>query len=33
MTINGMNQNFGIRGINSSNFTLEYSTVSGTNGD
>src|SRR5258705_10312504 len=32
MTINGTNQNHGIRGINSSNFTLEFSTVTGTNG-
>ena len=33
MTINGTNQNFGIRGVGVSNFTLEYSTVSGSNGD
>lgn len=33
ITINGTNQNHGIRGINgNSGFTLEYSTVSGTNG-
>ena len=33
MTINGTNQNFGIRGTNVNNFTLEFSTVTGTNGD
>jgi hypothetical protein len=33
MTINGVNQNFGIRGVNVTDFTLEYSTVSGANGD
>ncbi len=32
MTLNGTNQNHGIRGINSSNFTMEFSTVTGTNG-
>jgi hypothetical protein len=32
MTINGTNQNFGIRGLAVNGFTLEYSTVSGTNG-
>jgi hypothetical protein len=32
MTINGTNQNFGIRGLVVNNFTLEYSTVGGTNG-
>src|SRR5258705_221313 len=32
MTINGTNQNHGIRGINASTFTLEFSTVTGTNG-
>ncbi len=32
MTINGTNQNFGIRGFRVNNFTLEYSTVGGTNG-
>ena len=32
MTINGANENHGIRGLGSSNFTLEYSTVSGANG-
>jgi hypothetical protein len=32
MTINGTNQNFGIRGFRVNNFTLEYSTVNGTNG-
>ena len=32
MTISGTNQNFGIRGITVSNFTMEYSTVTGTNG-
>jgi hypothetical protein len=33
VTINGANQNHGIRGINgNSGFTLEFSTVSGTNG-
>lgn len=32
MLINGTNQNHGIRGIAVSNFTLEYSTVTGTNG-
>jgi hypothetical protein len=31
--INGTNQNFGIRGVNTSNFTLEFSTVTGTNGN
>lgn len=30
--VNGTNQNHGIRGVNSSNFTLEFSTVTGTNG-
>ncbi len=33
MTINGTNQNFGIRGISVTTFNLEYSTVSGTNGN
>jgi len=33
MTINGTNQNFGIRGTNVNNFTLEFSKVTGTNGD
>jgi hypothetical protein len=34
MTINGTNQNDGIRGVNgNSGFTLEYSTVNGTNGN
>jgi hypothetical protein len=32
MTINGTNQNFGIRGFSVDGFTLEYSTVNGTNG-
>src|SRR5205814_410834 len=32
MTNNGTNQNFGIRGTGVTNFTLEYSTVSGING-
>jgi hypothetical protein len=32
MTINGTNQNYGIRGLTVNNFTLEYSTVGGTNG-
>jgi hypothetical protein len=32
MTINGTNQNYGIRGNLVTNFTLEYSTVSGANG-
>ncbi|MFT3743531.1 MAG: Ig-like domain repeat protein [Pyrinomonadaceae bacterium] len=32
MTINGTNQNFGIRGTSVSGFTLEYSTVGGSNG-
>jgi methionine-rich copper-binding protein CopC len=32
MTINGTNQNFGIRGFAVNNFTLEFSTVNGTNG-
>jgi VCBS repeat-containing protein len=32
MTITGTNQNFGIRGTGVNGFTLEYSTVSGTNG-
>lgn len=32
MTINGTNQNFGIRGFSVNNFALEYSTVGGTNG-
>ena len=32
MTINGTNQNFGIRGFQVNGFTLEYSTVGGTNG-
>ena len=32
MTINGTNQNYGIRGNLVNNFTLEYSTVNGTNG-
>src|SRR6185369_16439984 len=31
--VNGTNQNFGIRGVNFSNFTLEFSTVTGTNGN
>jgi hypothetical protein len=30
--VNGTNQNHGIRGVNFSNFTLEFSTVTGTNG-
>jgi hypothetical protein len=33
MTINGTNQNFGIRGLAVNNMTLEYSTVNGTNGN
>jgi hypothetical protein len=33
MTINGTNQNFGIRGITVQNFELRYATVSGTNGN
>jgi hypothetical protein len=33
MRINGTNQNFGIRGLNVNGFTLEYTTVSGTNGN
>ena len=33
MTINGTNQNFGIRGSSVVGFTLEYSTVGGTNGN
>ncbi len=33
MTINGTNQNFGIRGFAVNNFTLEFSTVNGTNGN
>jgi uncharacterized repeat protein (TIGR01451 family) len=32
MTINGTNQNFGIRGFRVNGFTLEYATVGGTNG-
>ncbi|HYG75303.1 MAG TPA: putative Ig domain-containing protein [Planctomycetota bacterium] len=32
MTINGTNQNYGIRGTLVNGFTLEYSTVAGTNG-
>ncbi len=32
MTINGTNQNFGIRGFGVNNFTLEYATVGGTSG-
>jgi VCBS repeat-containing protein len=32
MTINGTNQNYGIKGFLVNGFTLEYSTVSGTNG-
>ncbi|MEO8675086.1 MAG: hypothetical protein ABI569_05870, partial [Casimicrobiaceae bacterium] len=32
MTINGTNQNYGIHGYIVNNFTLEYSTVGGTNG-
>ena len=32
MTINGTNQNFGIRGLGVTNFTLQYSTVAGVNG-
>ena len=32
MTINGTNQNFGIRGTSVTNFTLEFSTVTGVNG-
>jgi len=33
MTINGTNQNFGVRGTNVTGCTLEYSTVNGVNGD
>jgi hypothetical protein len=33
MTINGTNQNFGIRGTGVSGMTLEYSTVAGSNGN
>ncbi len=33
MTINGTNQNFGLRGFTVNNFTMEYSTVAGTNGN
>src|SRR5262249_48175982 len=33
MTINGTNQNYGIRGLAVNNFTLEYATVNGTNGN
>lgn len=33
MTINGTNQNFGIRGVNVNGFTMEYTTVTGSNGD
>ncbi|MCA1578040.1 MAG: Ig-like domain-containing protein [Acidobacteria bacterium] len=33
MTINGTNQNFGIRGLAVNNFTLEFSTVNGINGN
>jgi hypothetical protein len=33
MTINGTNQNFGIRGVNVNGFTMEYSTVTGSHGD
>jgi hypothetical protein len=32
MTINGTNQNYGIRGFSVAGFILEYSTVAGTNG-
>jgi uncharacterized repeat protein (TIGR01451 family) len=32
ITINGTNQNYGIRGLSVNTFTLEYSTVAGTNG-
>jgi VCBS repeat-containing protein len=32
MTVNGTNENGGIRGTNVTNFTLEYSTVAGSNG-
>jgi len=32
MTINGTNQNFGIRGLNVNGVTVEYSTLGGTNG-
>lgn len=32
MTINGTNQNYGIRGFSVIGFTLEYATVNGTNG-
>jgi len=32
MTINGTNQNYGIRGFRVTGFTLEYATVGGTNG-
>ena len=32
MTINGTNQNHGIRGVGVNGFTLEFSTVTGTNG-
>jgi hypothetical protein len=32
VTISGTNQNFGIRGFRVNNFTLQYSTVNGTNG-
>jgi methionine-rich copper-binding protein CopC len=32
MTINGTNQNFGVRGTSVNGFTLEFSTVTGTNG-
>jgi hypothetical protein len=33
MTINGTNQNFGIRGLNVTGYTMEYSTVTGSHGD
>jgi hypothetical protein len=33
MTINGTNQNFGIRGINVNGFTMEFTTVTGSNGN
>ena len=33
MTVNGTNENYGIRGLLVNNFTLEYSTVGGTNGN
>ena len=33
MTISGTNPNHGIRGISTSNFVLEFSTVTGTNGN